>query len=281
MTEPKQRPIPDILTELAELYALLPHLLTSRPPTDTAGVRRPPSSKPPLRLDVLHLANLTPRYHGDAPEALDDMNRQPCGHAPAPDGKPCPCRDSAGIQGLLPDLWVEARGIAYELEIHDPQLPEELPEYPTMASVTAWLIQHWDRYVELCPREAELSAKDIRRMHRQLRHIAGEREPYQPRHTGHDGCGWPITATHTDDGELAYFVCSGCGATFNHHAELQRLAQLQAPVTLAEVAAMAKVTLRTAQRWVESGDLLPITAKGERPARFRVMDVRRVARRVG
>ena len=108
------------LAELPELCALLPAALTHRP---RDGATRPaPGSRPPLRLDILHLADQRDRTNW-----LDGM--QHCD----PD-----------TVGILPYLWGWARDLEATALDHQPGIVPDLPATPTPANVTAWLTETAD-----------------------------------------------------------------------------------------------------------------------------------------
>lgn len=114
------------LKELQEDLPRLPELLTTG--STKAAPRRPqPSSRPPLRLDVLQLLDTRNRH-----DWLDGM--QWC--------------DPEGV-GVLPYLWGWCRDLASTLLDENPRKVEELPEHPTLATVTTWLTDHLDHIATL------------------------------------------------------------------------------------------------------------------------------------
>lgn len=102
------------LAEIPELCALLPDAATTR--TAIEGPRPAPGSKPPLRLDILHLLDGRDKHH-DANMATCDPDRQ----------------------GVLPYLWGWVRDIEADALDQSPELPPETPEVPTVAGCCDWL----------------------------------------------------------------------------------------------------------------------------------------------
>ena len=109
------------LGDILDWAALLPALLTRRAPTgdNSRGGRGTPGSRPPARLDVLHVLDTRLRVTGDDAEDRAWHDRMASDHR----------------QGLLPDLWQWARMIEAEALEGCPDVPDELPEAPTLASV--------------------------------------------------------------------------------------------------------------------------------------------------
>ena len=121
MSDPTIDDVRRYLSELPELCALLPDALVTR----TAGVQtsRPtPSSRPPTKLDVLHLMDESPK---------DTLGEEYT-------GKRYPDPDRVGV---LPYLWSWVRDIESEAMDMRPQLPDELPEQPTVSNACAWLLE--------------------------------------------------------------------------------------------------------------------------------------------
>ena len=79
------------LAQILDWAAYLPALLTRHAPTGdgSRSGRRTPGSKPPVRLDILHLLDTRLRVTGDDAEDRAWHDRMASDHR----------------QGLLPDLW--------------------------------------------------------------------------------------------------------------------------------------------------------------------------------
>ena len=151
----------DQLAQILDWAAILPALLTRRAPTgDTSRTgRRVPGSRPPVRLDVLHVLDTRTRVAGDDAEDRAWHDRMASDHR----------------QGLLPDLWQWCRLIEAEAMDACPDVPEELPERPTLASVVDWLVKHtpW----ALTQPWADEYAADVDWWWRKLREAVGEASP--------------------------------------------------------------------------------------------------------
>lgn len=140
------------LAELPGLVNDLTRCLTERPP-DTAGGHTKPGSKPPLRLDVLHLTDqrLKPGWYGDDPRAENPGDRY----------------------GILAELALWTRAVMEDRMDADLFKPE-LTEHPTVASECAWLLSVWD-YIA-AQRYAEDLGQDIDRMTRQVKAALGVKD---------------------------------------------------------------------------------------------------------
>lgn len=102
------------LAELPELCALLPEAAIVRTPSGE-GSRGTPGPRPPLRLDVLHL--LDTRDKGWAFDVPPDPDRM----------------------GVLPFLDSWARDLEATALDERPELPDELPDPPTVTGLCKWL----------------------------------------------------------------------------------------------------------------------------------------------
>lgn len=215
-----ERSTTEQLADILDWAALLPALLTRRAPTgDTSrGGRTSPGSRPPVRLDVLHVLDERPRITGDDAEDRAWHDRMASDHR----------------QGLLPDLWQWARMIESEAMDGRPALPDELPEQPTLASVVGWLTKHTDPWA-LAQQWASEYVADIDWWWRRLRDLVGEAR-------GHSGvecgrCGEPLVLVH-----LGLWEC-GSG----HQVTVQ-------PVSIREGARIVEVSEATLRRWLASAD---------------------------
>ena len=159
MTEPTTADLAkQQLRDILDWAAILPALLARRAPTgDTSRTgRRVPGSRPPVRLDVLHVLDTRTRVAGDDAEDRAWHDRMASDHR----------------QGLLPDLWQWCRLIEAEAMDACPDVPEELPERPVLASVVDWLVKHtpW----ALTQPWADEYAADVDWWWRKLREAVGE-----------------------------------------------------------------------------------------------------------
>lgn len=243
MTDTRQQ-----LIEIAEIAALLPALLTTRG-SHASGAERPAGgaiahSPAPVRLDVLQALDGRLRDSGDDAEDRAWHDRMAGEHR----------------QGLLPDLYQWARMIEAEAMESSPALPAELPEAPTLTSVVGWLLAHLDW--ALTQQWSVELVRDVDWWWRRVRHLAGERDPYQPR------CGRCLFPVEPSDGGM--WRCLGCGTEASLDAGLKRLAE--PVVTLRQAAEITGVPFRTLQSRVRLGRLLPLTTGGARPALYRLQD---------
>lgn len=297
LAPPAERTTVARLHELPDLAAHLALRLTSSQPGTETGGKRDPAETAPVHLAILHALDDRHRYAGDNMPAYMEDEAWRCPHAAHPP-RECPWEaDDDGRQGLLPDLALWARMINDDLEQYDPELPEDLPEEFTVASVCDWLARHHRRWATLDDGASDqrLSAEvaeqlrraradmdnDVKRWHNRLRSELGERDPITLRHSTAGGCGHIIEPR--DGG--TWYGCTGCGEVFDHAAGLKRLAELQAPPTLTEASALTGIPLITLKRRVTDGELTAVNP-GRRPARYRLRDVqqagaRRASRAVG
>ncbi|MDO5068410.1 MAG: MerR family transcriptional regulator [Propionibacteriaceae bacterium] len=226
------------LTEFTDLCALLPDALTTGPGSST-GTRPGVGPGAPLRLDVLQLLDTR-----DRTDWLDGMEF---------------C-DPDGV-GVLPYLWGWARDLASTLldECHDQT--SELPEQPTLATVTAWLVHHlpliqataqWPEFVW-----------GVLRMHRSVlaatRRIR-EAEPDVPC----PRCG--IGRLALIPGRHAAWGCTNCG----HEVTVQA-------VTLRQASRLVDIPERTLRDWASRPGLLSPVAEGPRRRLFDLGQIRRLA----
>ena len=193
MTAPSVDDIRRHLAEIPELCALLPDAAVAR--TVIEGPRPAPGSKPPTRLDVVHLLD-TRDKHRDANMATCDPDRQ----------------------GVLPYLWGWVRDIEADALDQSPQLPPESPEAPTVANCCDWLTTMLD-YAATLPQWFEY-ADGIRRTHTNLRAATAGVRDIEER---------PVTCTTCGAGHLALtgpnlWECGACGKKFTVQAVTLRQA---------------------------------------------------------
>lgn len=210
------------LRDIPELCALLPDAAATR--TAIEGPRPAPGSRPPVRLDVLHLLDGRDK-HRDANMATCDPDRQ----------------------GVLPYLFGWVRDIEADALDQSPELPPEAPEVPTVAGCCAWLTAMLP-FAATLPQWFEL-ADGIKVVHSRLRSAtAGVRDVEQR----------PVPCTRCKVGRLELagpklWQCDECGWEFtvqavslpDAHRALRALHHDKAP------------TLRTLQNWATRPGLLP------------------------
>lgn len=233
------------LVDIPRLYALLPEALRSRTnaakPSPRGAHNGVIGSPAPASVVVLQLLDERTR-HGSETDmaAVRELDRL------AGDRR----------QGLLPELFMWARMIEAEMLDYSPQLPDELPEQPSVENVCAWLRptirwcagrQWWDEL-----------ADDVLDIVRVLRVVLGEVEQANPRHEiRFGGCGYRI------DPQPGYWRCTGCGQEWTLHE-----------VTLPEAAERLGVKLRTLQGYAQRGLIIAISEhKGQNGQQVRLFDL--------
>ena len=228
------------LRDILDWAAILPALLTRHAPTgDTSRTgRRVPGSRPPVRLDVLHVLDTRTRVAGDDAEDRAWHDRMASDHR----------------QGLLPDLWQWCRLIEAEAMDACPDVPEELPERPTIASVVDWLVKHtpW----ALTQPWADEYAADVDWWWRKLREAVGEAAV--ARDVPCSRCREPLTPVH--DGR---WECRS-GHTVTIHA-----------VGLRQAAREVEVNYETLRRWLAEEEVARLAEPGGRPV-YDLGEIRRV-----
>lgn len=234
----QDHPIRQALSELADLCALLPEALTSGPgggPRTHAG----PSATVPLRLDVLQLLDVRDRSGW-----LDGMEY---------------C-DPEKV-GVLPYLWGWCRDLEATALDECPTAIPELPEHPTLSSVTNWLISQLD-WIAGTAQWPDFEW-GVLHMHRAVRAAV--------KHLRETGPAVPCSrcgAGHLEvlPGRKAAWRCTVCG----------REVTIQA-VTLRQAASLAGVPLRTLQDWARRPGLLSPVSEGPRRRLFDLGQIRGLA----
>lgn len=149
------------------------------------------------------------------------------------------------------------------------------PRAHTLAGEVAWLSQYADRAVAL----HNDFAPEMRQIRNDLRTACRVVEPFVPQCPK---CGWWMEGQWPDDevdAEKAppWWKCSGCGWTITHDAEVRRLAALQPPMTLRQMATMTGVSHRTLLRWEADKRFLPV---GENSRGVKLYEVDHIKRTV-
>ena len=208
------------LRDIPELCALLDDAaVTKGPSAETA--RPAPGSRPPLRLDVVHLQDEREKHDWESGMWWCDPDRQ----------------------GVLPYLHGWARDIEATAYEERPTLPDELPAEPTVASVCAWLLAEVDYAVTL-PQWPEFAA-GVATVHSRLRAATGAVRPMEARPVPCRACGGPLRPRA---GRAASWQCEAC----------ERVVTVQA-VTLVEAAPLVGVSKTTLYRWaLRPGVLSPV-----------------------
>jgi len=224
------------LAEIPELCALLPDAATTR--TAIEGPRPAPGSKPPLRLDILHLLDGRDKHH-DANMATCDPDRQ----------------------GVLPYLWGWCRDIEADALDQSPKLPPETPEVPTVTNCCDWLTTMLP-FAATLPQWFEL-ADGIKVVHGRLRAAtAGVRDVEDV----------PVICTHCGAGQLRevkpkLWRCGACG----HEVSVIAVTLPQARAALVKEHGDRAPALRTLQDWAKRPGLM--TGLLDQGPRSRVYDM--------
>lgn len=185
MIEPTVDDVRRYLAELPELCALLPDAAVTRAP-HSEGSRAVPGPKPPCRLDVLHL--LDTRDKGWAFDVPPDPDRV----------------------GVLPFLDSWARDLEATALDERPELPEELPDPPTVAGLCKWLTGEalWASGLPQWPELASGLHQTWKAVRMAVRAVRDE----QPQPVPCIRCGGPLGRV---DGELPRWECRDCGHAVN------------------------------------------------------------------
>ena len=220
------------LLELPGELALLPDVLTGGGATD--GTSSPPDERIPFRAAVADLLDERGKPGYSSSDAIAQVGRD--------------ARAFGRRYGVLWELAMWARMADEDMTEYDVD-HAPLPDTPTVLSVCDWLLRHHPWIAESEWRDEYFDS--VRTIVRDVRQAMGERMPYQPR----CDCGWRLQAC--DQG--AYYRCSGCGRIVQHWAELKRIAEVQEPMTMAELAVAIDVPEKTLYRWKGAGLITPKT----------------------
>lgn len=244
MTEPTVDDVRRCLAELPELCALLPDAAITRPPHGE-GTRSIPGPKPPCRLDVLHL--------------LDTRTK-------GWDFDGCPDPDRVGVLPYL-DSW--ARDLEATALDERPELPDELPEHPTISNTCQWLLGELE-WASTLPQWPEL-ALGVRQTWKAVR-IAVRAVQEDSQH--HVPCGRCNAGTLTRvPGTTPLWECAACG----NRISVQAVTLRQAAAILRNDLGKGAPTLRTLQRWALRPGILAPIADGPRKRLFDLGQIRALA----
>lgn len=213
------RDLPDRITVAAALIA------GEKLAAADDGTRPVPGSRPPLNLAVVDLTRRG-KIHDD-----------PIAHMTT---------RSAGILAMLQSWTRLAHGemLDTDTDTTDPTM------HPTVGTECAWLLRHIVWILE--QQWVTELAVDLGIAERDVKAVLRERAPYAPRC---DRCTYRLEAM--DGG--SWYRCTGCHRVIDHWAELKRLAEIQPPMTLAELSAAVDVPVKTLHDWHKRGLLTPVT----------------------
>lgn len=242
------------LLELPELYALLPlFVFGSTPPEEERAAAASPK-RPPGDLTVFDL--------------LDD--REKAGSDPFREDFEVDLRIGVRRQGVAPTLRGWARRV--DAELWDLGLVHEhLVDEATVLGDCTFLYGQlgWVAEQDWC---AGL-AREVEAMRADMRRVMRESDP-TPLVCPTAGCHWQVVPMDA----RSWFRCTGCNRTWTA-AEVVRLYQQQFPMHLSDCGRALSRPLRTLQRWVKDGALVPV-GRDTGGALFRLVDVEGAALRV-
>ena len=236
--------------DLAQLPELLALVATNPTPLKRSdgGTRTPPSSKPPLSLHAIHLAD---RRHRDTdPDVIGTSHLD---------------RTAGRHDGVEPTIrsWV----ILAEGEmLDDDQEPTPIPEQQCIANDCAWLQRHavWITEQQWVIELTDVLRRAVRDCEQHL-HIRDTYRPSCPQ------CG----GTLNDHGDV--WACPDCGHTpSDSRLGLRQVVVKQQPMTVGELARGFGWSTKTVESWVQRGLLQPVDG-GSGPRRYHVLDALRLA----
>lgn len=125
----------------------------------------------------------------------------------------------------------------------------------TLAGEIAWLDRYADRVLDL----HDDFERQIRSIRQALRTACRTTDAFQPTCTK---CGNDMDPQYAEgeSGDIAppWWVCTACGWTVIHDAEVRRLALTQPPMTLRQIHRITHIPLRTLHNWRAEKRFLPI-----------------------
>ena len=243
------------LESLPHLVAALARCLTEKPADTGGGSSGKPASKPPMRLDVVHLVDERekPLWWGEDPRAADLQDRYGV---------------TWSLHAWSRIVWEEQPEAAF------------LAEAPTTETEAAYLLDAWP-WIGQQPWSDEF-CDDVNALARKCRAGLGIRpelrlscrycrDVVQPVDAKHDVTTWEA---------CAYGLCRGCGRDYPLGPALAALGQVQDPMTLKSIAEATSLPERTLRRWCDVGAIKPAPdSAGRRRGRlFDLAEVRATAR---
>ncbi len=250
----------EALAHIPEDYAIAE---TLDRPACRGGAAGTASTRTPVSMSLLVLTDTRTLYHGDDAEDCFQVDRM------------------AGErrQGVLPQLWLWCRMVESEAMESSTELPDELPEHPTVVGCCDWLNRHitWAS-TQLWFDEL---AEDVLSIARLLRDVLGDPRPYRPRHVTPEGCWGLLGAAREDDGHVAYYECDRCGAVINPWARVAEITARPADtlLRLADIARAVGRDVEVVKKWAQRGLIVPVARRGG-VSLYDLADADRVAERL-
>lgn len=244
MTIPTVDEVLRYLAELPDMCALLPEAAIVRTPRGE-GSRSVPGPRPPVRLDVLHL--LDTRDKGWAFDVPPDPDRV----------------------GVLPFLDSWARDLEATALDERPELPDELPDPPTVTGLCKWLAREalWASGLPQWPEMADGIQKTWKAVRIACRAVDCE----EGRPVRCDECG-AGELRHVEGGKPMW-ECSEC----KHKVTVQAVTLREAAAILRQERGKRAPSLRTLQRWALRPGLLTPIGDGPKRRLFNMGQIRSVA----
>jgi predicted RNA-binding Zn-ribbon protein involved in translation (DUF1610 family) len=236
------------LDEIPLLFADLPPVLTGIK-GEGSGVHQPPSSKPPLSMQIVSLLDTSLK------DAAQWQETDPRG------------RDVLDRYGVIPRVGLWVRMTAEEMDDAGEQ-HTALDDWQTLGTLcgalkmyTGWLItQQW---------VTELAA-DMKALRSELEQATGVRKEFKPR------CRWCHHLLEPQDG-YSWFLCPACGADFTYQAEMRALLAVQ-DTTGPQVASLLGISWERIRQWKTRGLVTPTGRDSQRRDLFSIDAVAQVYR---
>lgn len=231
-----------ILTELPAAYEqLFWYWLPGGRPADTGSLQHHSAldTRAPIMLDVLDLTDTRTKHDTDPTRDDYELDRLA----------------GARRQGIIPNLhsWVTR----VDAELWDAGQPHGEPaDQITIRSECNWLSYH----IAWMVNQSWMTdiTDDTARMLTDIHKIIGTEKPPKLICTH---CGWPVHEI-TDRANQGGYRCSGCDRIWTR-LELHRMAERKRPKTLAEIATMTSISLKTLRGYATRGHLKVVARQGK------------------
>lgn len=237
------------LADIPNLVAEAQHYLTpGSAPLDPTNQTKGKGSvyKIPIVAEIYDLLDLREKNREDVTD-----NRKYAGFARA-EAEDFHINNGQRRLGVLPTLglwvslsWAELDDLGHQ--------PREccLPKQHTITGETNWLSDYAEQIIEL---HSDFP-RDIEQLWTELRKACRIRREYVPTCPicATATTRWRVEAVYGDDGEPAWWRCTGCAKTWVRDAEVKRFALTQPKMTLGNIASWLGLPLRTLHNWRTQG----------------------------